>query len=481
MVDLPGPVLDEQTAEHLRRHRVRAVCLFRRNIESEEGLARLTAELRGVMGEEALIAVDQEGGGVVRTTFLPFPPSAMSLGASADPALAGAVGAATARPLAALGVNWNFAPVLDLSVHPGNPVTLDRSFGADPQAASDLALAWLRGSLAEGVAGCVKHFPGHGDTHLDSHHVLPQVDKPLAALEASEFLPFRRAVQEAAVPAVMSAHIVYPALDPERPATLSRAALSGLLRGSWGYDGVIITDSMGMAAIDANYGRGAAAVLALEAGADMVMALGSREEQQATLEALEAALEAGRLDPAASLGRLSALTRRFPSRAGRYPPEVRARDAALMQSAWERGLTSYRRPRFPERGEEVLLVAPRSVPGETVAEAGVDGEALASLLESLYRVEAHLTSDMGSLDWDALRSGGKAVLLATTSRRRDPALERARPDLHLALWNPTAVLDVDAPALLSYGCRPEALAAVLRCLAGEVAATGVLPTALMEN
>ncbi|MGI8747658.1 MAG: hypothetical protein ACR2J4_04790 [Deinococcus sp.] len=111
----------------------------------------------------------------------------------------------------------------------------------------------------------------------------------------------------------------------------------------------------------------------------------------------------------------------------------------------------------------------------------MDGEVLASLLGALYRVEAHLTSDMESLDWDALRSGGRAVLLATTSRRRDPGLEGARPDLHLALWNPTAVLDVDAPALLSYGCRPEALAAVLRCLAGEVVATGVLPAVLMEN
>ena len=476
MVDLPGPELDGDTAEHLRRHGIRAVCLFGKNVQGEAQLARLTADLRAVLGPSALIAIDQEGGGVVRTTFLPYPPSAMALGAADDVDLAREVGAATARPLAALGVNWNFAPVLDLNTNSLNPVIGDRAFGADPVRAGDLALAWLAGSLQEGVAGCVKHFPGHGDTLLDSHLALPKVDKPRAALETGEFAPFRRAAA-AGVPAVMTAHIVYPALD-RLPATLSKTILTSLLRGAWGYEGVIVTDSMGMQAIDAHWGRGEAAVLALAAGADMVMALGRRSAQEETLQAVEAALASGRVSSAGPLKRLSGLSARFPSRPGAYGAARREQDADLMRTAWARGLSAYREPRFPAPGSEITLVASARVPGENVVGAGVDGEEIARALSRVYAARPLLSGRPADLDWGALRAQGRPVVLATTARHRDPALAAARPDLHLALWNPYAVLDVDAPALISYGFRPEALAAVARCLAGELAATGRLPAAL---
>lgn len=475
MVDLPGPDLDPDTREHLRRWRIRAVCLFRKNIGTEEQFARLVAEVREVLGEGALIAIDQEGGGVYRTPFWPFPPSAMSLGAADDPALARVVGAAVARPLAALGINWNFAPVLDVNVNPHNPVIGDRAFGSEPQRATDLALAWLEGSLPEGVAGCVKHFPGHGDTHLDSHLALPRVDKPRAALEAGEFVPFRRALGEADVPAVMTAHIVYPALDPEHPATLSPAVLTGLLREEWGYRGVVVTDSMGMKAIDDHYGRGEAAVRALQAGADLVMALGRRSAQEETLRAVEEALAAGRLpDVPGKLARLDALARRFPSRPqpGGYPAQEQAADRALFREAWGRGLTAWGDPQPPPPGSAVTLVALDDVPGQNVTEAGVTGHDLARRLSRLYDVEARLTASPETLDWAALRTPGRTLILATTSRHRHPAWRRATPDLHLALWNPYAVLDVDAPALLTYGVRPEALDALEGWLAGEVTAEG---------
>lgn len=474
MVDVPGPELDSDTAKHLRRHKVGAVCLFRKNVQSEEQLARLTTDLRVVLGEHALIAIDQEGGSVVRTPFLPYPPSAMCLGAADDLGLAFEVGAATARPLAALGVNWNFAPVLDLNTNPRNPVIGERAFGADPVRAADLALAWLAGSLDEGVAGCVKHFPGHGDTEQDSHLALPGVDKPLAALEAGEFAPFRRAVRDG-VPAVMTAHIVYPALD-RLPATLSQQVLTNLLRGAWGYGGVIVTDSMGMQAIDASWGRGEAAVLALTAGADLVMALGRRSAQEETLQAVEAALDGGRVSAREPLGRLRSLAARFPSRAGAY--STLARDADLMRDAWARGLTPYREPKFPVPGSEITLVAAPEVPGDKVAEAGVSGEEIARALGEVYTVRPVLSGQPAELDWNALRAGGRPVILASAARHRDPTLAKTRPDLHLALWNPYAVLDVDAPALISYGYRPEALSAVARCLAGELEAAGRLPVPL---
>lgn len=168
---------------------------------------------------------------MIRATSLPQAPAAMALGAIGEEVLAEAVGAAVARGLLHLGINWNFAPVLDVNNNPANPVIGERSFGDEPALVSRLAAAWMRGSLAEGVACCVKHFPGHGDTHVDSHHALPTVDKSLAALEALELKPFRALTQgPAAAPAVMKAHIVYPQLDPEHPASLSRRVLTGILR-----------------------------------------------------------------------------------------------------------------------------------------------------------------------------------------------------------------------------------------------------------
>src|SRR5439155_16745471 len=145
----------------------------------------------------------QEGGSVVRATFVPQPPAAMALGAAGDTALSEEVGEAVARAVASLGFNWDFAPVLDVNNNPANPVIAERSFSADPAEVARLAGAWMRGALRAGVACCVKHFPGHGDTHVDSHFALPVVDKPMAALQALELLPFERLLP--AAPAGMTA------------------------------------------------------------------------------------------------------------------------------------------------------------------------------------------------------------------------------------------------------------------------------------
>ena len=188
MVDIEGRSLSAETADFLREHQVRGVCLFRKNLGTEDEARRLVADLREVLGPRALVGIDQEGGSVARATFLPQAPAAMAIGAIEDTAeaerVAQAVGGAVARGLKALGINWNFAPVLDVNNNPANPVIAERSFGADPHRVARLAGAWMRGSLAEGVACCVKHFPGHGDTHVDSHHALPAVDKSLAELES---------------------------------------------------------------------------------------------------------------------------------------------------------------------------------------------------------------------------------------------------------------------------------------------------------
>ncbi len=232
MVSIQGKVLDTAQAAFLRRNRIRAVVLFRANLGSEAEVRALTGALRKTMGPRALIGIDQEGGAVVRTTFLPHPPAAMALGATDNAALAEQVGAAVARGVGSLGFNWNFAPVLDVNSNPANPVIAVRSFSSNPSDVARLAGAWMRGALREGVACCIKHFPGHGDTRIDSHLELPVVDKSRRELRALELKPFRALQSEA--PAVMTAHIVYPRIDPEHPATLSRKLLGGLLRDSLG-------------------------------------------------------------------------------------------------------------------------------------------------------------------------------------------------------------------------------------------------------
>ncbi|MES2756863.1 MAG: beta-N-acetylhexosaminidase [Pseudomonadota bacterium] len=478
MVRLAGTELDAATADFLKANSVRGVCLFRQNMVDAEQLARLTAALRAAMGPGALIALDQEGGAVMRSTWVPAAPSAMALGAADDLELARATGAAVARAVKALGFNWNFAPVLDLNNNPHNPVIAERSFGADPRRATELAMAWMAGSESEGVACCVKHFPGHGDTSVDSHRDLPTVDKPLAELEQFEFAPFRMAAPHA--PAMMTAHIVYPTLDPEFPATMSRRILTGLLREQWDYRGVIITDAMDMHAIAHRYGAGHAAVNALVAGADMVMALGTPEIQEETIAAIAAAIDAGTLgaqDVAERLARLSALARRYPC-----APRVYAEDGgdrALMADGWRRALTVRGDARRPAAGAKVRLVVRQDVVSDGVSEAGVPAAVLTASLARLYDVDTVTFADAETFDWNSLPADGRFTLLASTSRLRYGPHARAswHPDLHLALWNPYQALDIDAPALITYGFVAPALDAVNAWLAGDLDACGCSPVA----
>ncbi|SDH30939.1 MULTISPECIES: beta-N-acetylhexosaminidase [unclassified Duganella] len=486
MIRFPGTVLDEATAAHLKANGIRAVCLFRGNMTDSEQLAKLTADLRAVMGPDALIAIDQEGGAVVRSTWVPAPPAAMGLGAANDTDLAWRTGAAVARAVKSLGFNWNFAPVLDLNNNPHNPVIAERSFGAEPQRAAELAMAWMAGSHAEGVACCVKHFPGHGDTNVDSHRDLPTVNKPVEELDRLELAPFR--IASAAAPAMMTAHIVYPTLDAENPATMSRRILHDLLREEWQYQGIIITDGMDMHAIAGRYGVGNAAVRALTAGADMVMALGTTETQNETLNAIAAAIASGELSQAdidTRLARLSALARAYPCKPRSYKED--AADREIMAEGWRRSLTAYsidgKAPHRPAAGAKVRLIARQDVVSDGVSEAGVPAAVVAESLRQLYDVELLTFADADSFDWSALPQDGRYTMLASTSRLRYGEHARAtwRPDLHLALWNPYQALDIQAPALLTYGFARPALDAINGWLSGELQASGKAPVPGFEQ
>lgn len=480
MVDIEGRTLDADTAAFLRRHRIRAVCLFRKNLGTEAEIQRLTAALREAMGPGALIAMDQEGGSVVRATSLPQAPAAMALGAVDDAALAERVGAAVARGLRHLGLNWNFAPVLDVNNNPANPVIAERSFGADPERVARLAGAWMRGSAAEGVACCVKHFPGHGDTHVDSHHALPAVDKPLAALDALELRPFRALAAQA--PSLMTAHIVYPQLDPELPATLSPVLLAGLLRQRLGYRGVVITDALMMQAVHQRWGHARAAVLALQAGADMPLAQGPRHEQVAALQAIAEAQRSGALDPAALRAaeqRLDALAARHPAEPVALAPAQREADEALMHEAWARALCTVGAARPPALHTPLRVITQGEVASDGVSEAGLPAAAVRQLFQRFADVEFIEVPALAELTPALLDEHANVRTLVLVSNQRARYVHTGlRPALHLALWNPFQVLDVAAPALVSWGYAEGALAAVRAWLEGRAQAHARAPVAL---
>ena len=329
------------------------------------------------------------------------------------------------------------------------------------------------------MACCVKHFPGHGDTHVDSHHALPTVDKTLAELEALELVPFR-ALGDVA-PSVMTAHIVYPKLDPEHPATLSRAVLTGLLRGRLGYRGVVITDALMMKAVHERYGHARAAVLALQAGADMPLAQGSRAEQLEALQAIAQAQREGSLDEAAlraSADRLDALAVRFPAVQIALTVEQRLQDELLMHHAWARALTTIGAATPPKMNAPLRVVTQGRVESDGVSEAGVSAAAVRELFSNFSDVEFVEVANLPALDASTLAATGRHVVLVGNHRPRYPRAGVLAPDLHLVLWNPFQVLDVQAPALVPWGHAKGALEAVRAWLEGRAGAPGVAPVAL---
>jgi beta-N-acetylhexosaminidase len=269
------------------------VVLFRRNLAPGlPGLGdvqRLCARLLDASPVELppLIAIDEEGGRVARlgAPALRLPPM-RRLAEAGGVDLVERSAAAIGRELACLGVTMNFAPVVDVDTNPENPIIGDRAFSDDPERVVEFASAYLRGLRSGGVAGCLKHYPGHGDTLLDSHLALPTVAHDRARLEAIELVPFRRLAAQA--DSMMTAHVIYSALDPSCPATLSPRIASDLLRGKIGFEGVLFSDDLEMQAIQGSVG--AAAVGAVRAGCDLLLVCSRSDAQAEAHAALEAEL-----------------------------------------------------------------------------------------------------------------------------------------------------------------------------------------------
>ncbi|MEC4019503.1 glycoside hydrolase family 3 protein [Streptomyces sp. H27-D2] len=423
-----------------------SVGLFGRNISSPEQLAALTAQLRAER-DDVLVAIDEEGGDVTRLevrTGSSFPGN-HALGAVDDPELTRAVARELGRRLAACGVNLNWAPSADVNSNPGNPVIGVRSFGADPQLVARHTAAYVEGLQAAGVAASTKHFPGHGDTAVDSHHALPRIDADLETLYARELVPFRAAIASG-TKAVMSAHILLPALDPALPATLSPAALHGLLRkpaaeGGLGFDGLIITDGMEMRAIAATYGIERGSVMALAAGIDAICVGGGLADEDTVLrlrDALVRAVRDGELSPE----RLADAAARVRALAGWARSQAAGAAAASAPDA-EVGLRAARRALrvtvpATAAGREPAPYEPMSAPPYVAAFTPVANIAVGD--ETPWGVAAELTrllpgTGTGSYGGGASAGDGPSALtanvLGAAADRRIVAVVR---DVHRHPW-----------------------------------------------
>jgi beta-N-acetylhexosaminidase len=299
---VPGPSVPPEFRSLAREFDLGGFIMFSRNIEAPEQVAELAAEA-SALGRSAptWVSVDQEGGRVARLKepFTRWPPMS-TLGASGSEALAARFAAALAAELRAVGISLVYAPVLDIRTNPKNPIIGDRALSEKVDDVSRLGRVIIRTLQQAGLAACGKHFPGHGDTSTDSHLELPLVEHAPDRLRAIEFAPFRAAIAER-VAFIMTAHVLVPALDAERPSTLSPHIVQAVLRDELKFDGVIVSDDLEMKAVSAKYSVPDAAVEAIRAGCDAILVCsGDLDLQGRTLEALVRAVETGTI-PAARI------------------------------------------------------------------------------------------------------------------------------------------------------------------------------------
>jgi beta-N-acetylhexosaminidase len=436
MSDLDGCLLarfaGRQPPDWLRRwldDGLGGVLLFASNIAGPQQLRALADELRS-HNPRVLIAADEEGGGVTRLEARAgssYPGNA-ALGAVDDTGLTGRVAASIGAMLAEGGVNLALAPVADLDAHPANPIIGVRSFGAEPGRVGAHTAAFVTGLQSHHVAACAKHFPGHGRADADSHLSLPVVGASLRELRRTDLVPFRAAI-DAGVRAVMTAHVVFPAID-DVPATISRRALSWLLREELGFGGVIITDALGMAAIGDGEAGADGAVRSLAAGADLLCLPRAPEAQRLARDALARAVRDG-VVPASRVEESAARVRELAGWARAVP--VSAPEPSAGAEAARRALLV--------DGAQVPLAAPPYVLDAGGRMSSELADATGSLLGVLRRrapgVDGLRLTELpggAAVPGGAGVPGGAAELDAIIERGRGRPLVVAVRDAHRLPW-----------------------------------------------
>ena len=480
----------------IRDRGIGGVILYSENFTDAASLARIVSDLNQIARDAKSVPlffeIDQEGGPVIRinkgATVLP---GQMALAATADPERSVRTAATiSATELRALGVNWNFAPVADVNDEPTNPIISNRSFSSDPGRVSSLVTAAVQAYAAAGFFCCAKHFPGHGSTTTDSHTGLPKIDVDRATLDRIELPPFRAAIA-AGVPAIMSAHIVVPALDPtpQLPVTLSRAVMTDLVRNALGFQGIVVTDDLEMGALK-DVGEAAAGLRALQAGADYLL---FRFDESAQLEGhrlISEAVRSGSLDAAQldrSVRRIVDAKRRFgiiDGRRDQSAPDLAANAKTALELA--RGATTLLRNRgvLPLRGR-ILAVSPTNADISFFEGQATLGSVIAAKRADTIVQSLPLHPSASEIDRVVIASRAADVaVVGTTNLFAYPeqvdlvrALAKEKPVAVVALRGPYDVLSVPeiAAYLCAYDSREPSLTAAAEVLLGERKPAGSLP------
>lgn len=298
LAGVQGTTLDDQAKQMITDQKVGGIIFYANNVSTLEGTANFVQSIKEANQSNPVpifMSVDQEGGKVSRMPeTVESIPSSRKVGETKDSALAETMGELLARQVQLAGFNVDFAPVLDVNSNPKNPVIGDRSFGSSAELVSRMGIAEMKGLRNEGIIPVVKHFPGHGDTSVDSHLDLPVVNKTEKQLAELEWIPFQAAVKEQ-VEAVMVAHILFPKLDPDHPASLSDVIIGEHLRGKFNYDGVVITDDLSMGAIAKNYKLDQATLATVKAGSDILLVAHSYESAKTIFDTLISAVKSGKI------------------------------------------------------------------------------------------------------------------------------------------------------------------------------------------
>lgn len=510
MVGVPTVGLTDECREFFADRGFGGAIIFGRNCVDLAQVRRLTDGLQDLVrsssaGLPLLIATDQEGGIVARLTEANgavVMPGAMALGATGDPGLARRAAAASARLLRSVGINMNLAPVADVNNAHNNPVINVRSFGEDPERVGAFVAAAIDGCQAAGVLATAKHFPGHGDTAVDSHLAMPIVPHDWTRLSAVELVPFRAALA-ADVGAVMTSHILFPALASDGlPATLSRPVLTGLLRETLGHRGLIISDCLEMNAIVANFGTADAARRSIQAGADIVCVSHTPARQREAYASILGAAEAGEIDPI----QIEASVRRILLAKERYalasaPPLTASESAAQAELALgiaRRAVTLVRdrRGELPLAAAHPLCALIGLGPLSAAESAAHPVAHLADALREFYpdiSVASIADDGTGLNEALSLLTSADALVLAVSGASARPerarhaeTLRGAAADRPVILagcrspYDAEALSDVDA-ALVAYDERPAALRAMAEVIAGRRSAPGRLPVRLATD
>ncbi|HVU10008.1 MAG TPA: glycoside hydrolase family 3 N-terminal domain-containing protein [Phototrophicaceae bacterium] len=474
----------------VRRGAIAAFCLFNFNFETLAQFRRFNEQLYTAAAEGSLpppiIGIDQEGGQLIPirdgATILP---GNMALGATNSPELARQAGRVLARELLAVGCNLNFAPVLDLNNNPDNFAVGIRAFGDRPADVARMGVALIAGMQEAGVIATAKHFPGHGDTSTDSHFGLPVVSKSLAELEASDLFPFAEAIRSG-VGAVLTGHLLFPALDAENVATVSPAILKGLLRQRMGFGGLIITDAMDMSAVN-RLGARASVRAALRAGNDLVL-MGHLSDQ------LALTVEMSGEENAESVARIQRVRRQIPTTLPDLGVIGSAEHQAVAQAIADASITVVRDGgRLPLRPSEETEIAVMTVRPVNITPADTsNGERvlLAEAIRQRHRRTTAIEIDYAAPESaisDAIHAAENAdiVIVGTLVADQDGSQAALVRELHRLGKQPIVIAlrtpyDLRAfPEIENYLCaysyRPVSTEAAARVLFGEIEARGILP------